>query len=70
MANDLVLAKLRFDTAALDGQLKAVTDKLNKVKELAAQAQKVAASMQRGSTGKADSFNTSMMREVTSMYSR
>lgn len=49
MANDLILGKLRFDMTVLDNQLKTVTEKLNTVKELAAQAQKVSSGGSKGS---------------------
>ena len=65
MANDLILGKLRFDTAALDGQLKTVNNKLNEIKRVAAEAKRAAESVNKGTGKKADTYDTSLIREAT-----
>ena len=48
MANELVLGKLRFDTAALEQQLADVTKRINEVKQLAAQVKAAGGSSKAG----------------------
>ena len=71
--NNLVLGKLRFDTSALDQQMKTITERLNEMKRVAAEAKKYGASggSSGGSGGKrTTNADTVAIKQVTDLLKR
>lgn len=70
--NNLVLGKLRFDTSALDQQMKTITERLNEMKRVAAEAKKYGASGGSSGGGSKHKVNedAAAIKQITDLLKR